>query len=122
MKNPLRNIGKCLLILFIIIFVVIIALIINNRIYYVKFSSADIDSNTLAKSEISTTENILNWLDNNGDEIFDGGDGSIDLILFNRSYMAQILLVKRLDVLDWQEKLLYKGYTPESLLREYINK
>lgn len=75
-----------MLILLIIILVVIVGLIINNRICYFSYSSADINSNTLSKSEIDTAENTLSWLDNNGNEIFDGFDGSIDLILFNRSY------------------------------------
>lgn len=86
MKKALKIIGKCLLILLVTIFVIIVGLIINNRIYYIKFSSADIDSNNLSKSEIDTAENILSWLDDNGDEIFDGFDGSIDMILFNRGY------------------------------------
>ena len=34
--------------------------------------------------------------------------------------MAEILVIKQLDIENWQHKLLYEGYTPEALLREYV--
>lgn len=77
---------KIVRIISIIIFLIVIGLFINNRIYYSKYSSKDITANMLSDSEIDMAENIFKWLEDNGSEIFDGFDNTIDLIMYNRSY------------------------------------
>ena len=34
--------------------------------------------------------------------------------------MAEILLIKKMDLSNWQDKLLREGFTPEALLHQYI--
>ena len=36
--------------------------------------------------------------------------------------MAQIVLIRNLDIPDWQPKLFYQQYAPEDVLREYLRK
>lgn len=35
--------------------------------------------------------------------------------------MAEIILINKLYITDWQHKLFYKKYTPEDILREYLS-
>ncbi len=86
MKKGLKICKKVILILLVIIVLIIVGLIINNRIYYIKYSSNDIGSDTLTKDEINTVKDIYTWISENGNKVFDGFDDSIELIIFNRSY------------------------------------
>lgn len=35
--------------------------------------------------------------------------------------MAEIILINKLNIIDWQHKLFYDKYTPEDILREYLS-
>lgn len=112
MRKVIKLIIKYFLILLAVLLLIIVGLIINNRIFYAKYSASNINSNTLSKSEINTVENIFSWLDDNGDEIFNGFDSSIDLIMFNKSYE---FLITNKEYNDWNyvcpysdEKSIYR--------------
>ena len=62
-------------------------LMINNRVFYLKYNTVDIDRDYLSEKEISRIHKVFDYLEEEGDNIFIGLDGKdMNLILYNEAY------------------------------------
>lgn len=91
-----------------LILLISIGLIINNRIYYVKYSNKDTSLDYLTSDEIAQVQKVYSYLGQKGNDIMNGFDGeSTDLIIYNEKY--EFLLCHEEKSSEWE----YIGYNSE---------
>lgn len=79
-------IKKVITILAILSVLLIIGLIINNRIYYFIYKTANTEKDTLTDGEINAVQEVYSYLEQNGNRIFTGFNGNFDIIIYNDKY------------------------------------
>ena len=86
MRRVLKVFSKVILIILWIIVLIICGLIINNKVYYKNCKTEDIDAEVLTNSEMMDVASVYEYLTNHGDDIYDGFDAEIELIIYNKKY------------------------------------
>lgn len=103
MKKLLKRI---LLTVAIVIVILVVGLIINNRVYYIKYSTVDTKKDYLSEKDISRAHEIFQYLNDDGNSIFNGFDGNdMNLLLYNEVY-----------------EFLFSDFQPSGLEWTYIGK
>ena len=86
MKKVFVKILKVMFIITALILFLICGLIINNRIYYNKYSRVDTGAETLTENELTAIASIYQYLKDFGNDIYNGFSSQSNLIIYNRKY------------------------------------